>query len=214
MLPFTPKQFFDVFATYNDAIWPAQLVAYLLGVLAAFSLFAASARSDRLIAGVLAVMWAWTGVGYHLAFFGLINKAAYLFGALFIIQAGALAYAGVVNRRIRFSFRSDTAGWIGGFFMLYAAVLYPLLGLQSGHSFPGLPTFGVTPCPVTIFTFGLLLLTREPFPVSLLAIPALWSLIGGSAAILLNVPQDWMLLSSGIIAIPLIVARRRRQVTV
>ncbi len=214
MLPFTSEQFFDVFARYNTAIWPAQLVAYLLGTAATFLVFARGVWSDRFIASILAIMWAWTGVGYHLAFFAMINQAAYLFGALFVIQAGALAYIGIVHRRIMFGFRSDTAGWIGSFFVFYAAILYPLFGLMSGHPYPGLPTFGVTPCPVTIFTFGLLLLTRETFPVSLLAIPALWSLIGGSAAILLNVPQDWMLLASGIIATPLILVNHRRRAMV
>jgi hypothetical protein len=59
-----------------------------------------------------------------------------------------------------------------------------------------LPMFGITPCPVTIFTFGLFLLAA---PVSrwLLVVPVLWALIGGSAAFVLHVPQDWMLLASG-----------------
>ena len=33
-------------------------------------------------------------------------------------------------------------------------------------------------------------------------IPFIWSLIGGSAAILLDVRQDWLLLVSGLIAVP------------
>jgi hypothetical protein len=27
-IPFTVEQFFDIFGTYNTAIWPAQVVAY------------------------------------------------------------------------------------------------------------------------------------------------------------------------------------------
>ena len=57
--------------------------------------------------------------------------------------------------------------------------------------------FGFTPCPVTLFTFGLFLLATAPIPRGLLAIPLIWSLIGGSAAFLLGVPQDWQLLFSG-----------------
>ncbi|WP_284265772.1 DUF6064 family protein [Bradyrhizobium iriomotense] len=72
--------------------------------------------------------------------------------------------------------------------------------------------FGVTPCPATIFTFGLLLTTMRPVPRWLLVIPVVWSLIGGSAAILLHVPQDWLLLGSGCIAAPLIVARDRHTI--
>ena len=31
MLPFTHEEFIAVFRVYNTAIWPAQIVAYLLG---------------------------------------------------------------------------------------------------------------------------------------------------------------------------------------
>jgi hypothetical protein len=58
-------------------------------------------------------------------------------------------------------------------------------------------------------TFGMRLLTIRPVPRWLLVIPVVWSLIGGSAAIFLNVPQDWLLLLSGGIAVPLMVLRDR-----
>jgi hypothetical protein len=37
-----------------------------------------------------------------------------------------------------------------------------------------------------------------------LILPLLWSLIGGSAAILLAVPQDWALLVGGVVAVLLL----------
>lgn len=210
MLPFTAEQFFDLFARYNAAIWPAQLLAYLLAVVAVLLLRACKGWSDRIIVAILATMWAWTGLAYHLAFFTTINGAAYLFGVLFAVQAAALAHAGVMRHRIVFDARRNAAAWTGAFFMLYATVLYPLIGAMTGHSRTELPMFGVTPCPVTIFTLGMLLLTRD-LPLMLLVIPVLWSLIGGSAAILLQVPQDWLLLASGFIATALTLAGRRKQ---
>lgn len=90
-----------------------------------------------------------------------------------------------------------------------ATVLYPLIGAMTGHLRAELPMFGVTPCPVTIFTLGMLLLTRD-LPLLLLVILVMWSLIGGSAAILLQVPQDWLLLASGLIAIALVLAGGRK----
>ncbi|PVE21656.1 hypothetical protein DC522_25485 [Microvirga sp. KLBC 81] len=84
-----------------------------------------------------------------------------------------------------------------------AAVLSPLLGIWLGHAYPALPLFGVTPCPVTILTFGCLLLTTKPVPWWTLVIPVLWSLVGGSAALLLDVPQDWVLLVSGLATVGL-----------
>ena len=199
MLPFTLEQFLAVFANYNAAIWPVQFLAYLLGAIALALSFRRGARSDRTIAAILAVMWAVTGIGYHLTSFAAINKAAYGFGALFLIEAAALAYAGVYRNHLNFGFRADPAGRVGVFFVVYAAVLYPLVGIATGHHYPELPMFGVTPCPVTIFTLGMLLLTVNPPSGYLLAIPLLWSLIGGSAAILLQIPQDWLLLASGAI---------------
>jgi Family of unknown function (DUF6064) len=203
MLPFTSEQFLSVFEAYNAAIWPAQVFAYFASFLAVVLLFTDHERSDWIIPVILAIMWMWTGLAYHMVFFAPINSAAYAFGALFIVQAGALVHAGF-RHRLAFGFRVDAAGWIGIAFVAYAAVLYPLIGMAAGHRASELPMLGVTPCPVTIFTFGLLLLTRSPPPLYLLAIPAIWSLIGGSAAMLLRVPQDWLLLVSGVTAVGLV----------
>ena len=209
MLPFTPEQFTAVFVSYNNAIWPLQVGAYLLGVVAVALLFRPGRLFDRVIAGILAAMWLWTGIAYHALFFASINRAAYLFGALFVVEGACLAFAGMVRDRLCFGFRAGPAAWVGAAFLAYAAIVYPFIALWTGHPYPEMPMFGVTPCPVTIFTFGMLLLTTRPPSRWLLVIPFIWSLIGGSAAVLLGVPQDWALLASGLIAIPLILHRDR-----
>ena len=212
MLPFTPDQFLAVFVGYNNAIWPMQIGAYQLGGLAVALLLWRPQGADRVIAGILAAMWLWTGIAYHALYFSAINQAAYLFAALFVIQGGYLVHAGVYRGQIRFGLRSGPATWTGLALVAYAAIVYPLIGMASGHPYPAMPMFGVTPCPVTIFTFGLLLLTTPPLSRWLLVIPFVWSLIGGSAAILLHVPQDWLLLASGFVTVRLIVFRDRPSV--
>jgi hypothetical protein len=209
MLPFTQAQFLELFAAYNQAIWPAQIAAYLLGLVALACVLRPSRTSYRLVAGVLAAMWLWTGIAYHAIFFSEINKAAFFFGLLFVVQGALMADAGLVRDRLRFGFSNTVAGWVGLSFAAYAAVLYPLIGVLIGHPYQQLPMFGVTPCPVVIFTFGMFLLTASAVHPWLLIVPFIWSLIGGSAAILLNVPQDWLLLASGFVAVPLIVFRNR-----
>jgi hypothetical protein len=210
MLPFTPEQFLGVFMNYNNAIWPIQIAAYVLGAISIASLFRKTRAADRVIAGILAAMWLWTGVAYHALSFSVINKAAYIFAALFIFQGCYLIYAGVYRDQIRFGLRPVIATGVGISFVVYAVIVYPLIGVATGHRYPEMPMFGVTPCPVTIFTFGMLLLTLRPVPSWLFVIPFVWSLIGGSAAILLNVPQDWLLLVSGFIASPLMFFRDRQ----
>ena len=208
MLPFTLEQFLNVFATYNKAIWPAQIAAYVLGAIAVAALRPGRA-SDRVVSAVLGLMWLCTGVLYHGVFFSSINKAAFAFGALFVVEGVALLYAGIVRDGLRFAINYGFRAVIGAGFILYASLVYPLIGIATGHSWPALPMFGVAPCPVTIFTFGMLLMTTRRFSYWLLVIPFIWSLIGGSAAILLDVRQDWLLLVSGLIAVPVIVIRDR-----
>ncbi|HEU0202545.1 MAG TPA: DUF6064 family protein [Burkholderiaceae bacterium] len=209
MLPFTHDQFVAVFAEYNLAVWPAQIVAYVLGIAAVVLLLRRARAADRVIGGTLAAMWLWTGIAYHWLYFSPINQAAVVFGALFMLQGLILFYVAVLGNALRFGVAGGVAAWFGWAFVVYAAVLYPLLGLWAGHEYPAMPMFGITPCPVTIFTFGLLLLTTAPVPRWVLVIPFAWSIIGGSAAFLLGVPQDWLLLVSGVITVPLIVLRDR-----
>ena len=153
MLPFTSEQFLAVFVNYNNAIWPIQIAAYLLGGVAVALLLRKTRDGDRVIAGILALMWLWTGFGYHGLSFSVINKAAYLFAALFIVEGCYLLYAGVYCCQIHFGVRPGLATGIGAAFVAYAAIVYPLIGVATGHHYPEMPMFGVTPCPVTILTF-------------------------------------------------------------
>lgn len=209
MLPFTREQFLAVFATYNGAVWPAQIVACVVGLGMIAAVLRPSPAGHRFISGGLALMWAWTGVAYHGLFFSSINKAAPGFGALFVLQGVLFTYFGVVRQRLSFGTPGRSGGWLGWSLVVYAALLYPLLGAWTGHVYPEMPVFGITPCPVTLFTFGLLLLTTAPVPRWLLAIPLVWSLVGGSAAFLLGVAPDWPLLFSGISVVVLVLRDRR-----
>ena len=170
MLPFTSEQFLTVFVNYNNATWPTQVGAYVLGGIAVALVFRQTRTTDRVIAGILATMWLWTGFGYHELSFSVINKAAHLFAVLFVVQGCYLIYAGAYRHQIRFGLRRGLAAWVGAAFVAYAAIAYPLIGIATGHRYPEMPMFGVTPCPVTIFTFGILLLTIGPVPRWLLAI--------------------------------------------
>jgi hypothetical protein len=207
MLPFTRDQFLAVFAAYNDAIGPAPIVAYGLGVVVVLLLFRPGGVSDRVVSAVLALMWLWTGVAYHAVYFAALNPMAMVFAAGYVVQGLALFIVGTVLGRLHFGWRTRPGHWVGAAFILYATMIYPLIGLWAGHAYPAAPVFGLTPCPVTLFTLGVLLVVVARVPWGLLVVPALWSAVGASAAILLDMPQDWPLLLGGAVAVPLIVAR-------
>lgn len=201
MLPFTRDEFLAVFAAYNLAVWPAQLVAYLLGLGMVLALLRPTRRGQRMVGVGLGLMWIWTGVAYHALFFAPINKAAHAFAALVIVQGLLFAHAALVRSELGFSRAKGPRAWLGWALIGYSAFVYPLIGV-AGHGYPAMPMFGITPCPVTLFTFGALLLAQQPVPRRLLVIPLVWALVGGGAAFLLAVPQDWPLLASGLLVVP------------
>jgi hypothetical protein len=189
-LPFSRLEFLQVFRAYNEAIWPAQVLAAALGAVALVLLFSNRAWTSRVIASILALFWVFTGIGYHWMFFSTINPAARLFGGLFVVAALVFFVEGTIRNRIRFAMSGDLRSSAALLLLAYAFVVYPILGLTVTHPYPETPLFGVTPCPTTIFTLGLLLVARHPQPVLLAAVPMLWAGIGGSAAFLMGVPQD------------------------
>lgn len=188
-LPFDARQFFDVFARYNTAVWPAQLALFLAGLVAVLLALRPRAGSDRMIGGILGGLWLWMGAVYHLAFFRRINPAATLFGLLFLAEGLLLLTLGGWRRRLRLVWTPTAAGALGAALLAYAVVLYPVLGYVLGHRFPAAPTFGL-PCPTTILTLGLLAWSKPPAPWSVLVIPLLWSVVGASAAMQLQVWED------------------------
>jgi hypothetical protein len=149
------------------------------------------------------------GIVYNLIFFSTINPAAYIFGVLFIIQGVVFLYDAFYKQTISFRFRADIYGMSGGIFILFALVIYPVIGYFQGHQFPSSPTFGL-PCPTTIFTLGLLLLTDSKIPIRMFIIPLIWSVIGFSAAFALGIKEDMGLLITGSLFSLLIVFRNRK----
>lgn len=195
-LPFTREQFFDVFGAYNTALWPGALVLWLASLLIAVRLLMERRPVDRVIIILLSIHWAWSGLAYHVAFFTRINPAAWVFGALFLLQAGLFFWWGAMRGGLQFAPRHPSWAPVGWALIGYALV-YPAINAAQHGTLVRIPTFGV-PCPTTIFTAGLLMLvTTRSWPVSI--IPIVWSVIGGSAAFLLDVRADYVLPLAGIV---------------
>jgi len=209
-IPFTAEQFFNVFAEYNSSIWPMQILLNLLGLTAIADAIWRIKYADRINAAILAFFWVWIGVAYHITFFSAINKPAYAFGGLFILQGILFFISGTIYQKISFRPHLNSYSIVGSFFILYGILLYPLLGYVLGHVYPYAPTFGV-PCPTTIFTFGLLLWTDGKFPKYLLIIPVLWSMVGFSAAFQWGVWEDLMLLVSALVATTMFLYRNKTE---
>jgi hypothetical protein len=199
-LPFTLDQFISVFKEYNLSVWPMQIVLNAIAIGIIVLLFLEFKQKSRDISLLLAVLWGWTGIVYHIIFFSTINPAARIFGVLFIIQSLIFLIFGALIQKIKFD--KPSINWrhiTGAILIVYALLIYPLLGMVQGHVYPNSPTFGL-PCPTTIFSIGLLLFAN-PTKWYVMIVPILWSIIGGSAALKLGIREDFGLIISGIIMI-------------
>jgi hypothetical protein len=193
-LPFTHQEFFDLLAAYNAACWPIVVALWVASVLAVIARFPSRPSYDRWMSALLVMHWSWSAVAYHAVFFTRINPAAWLFAALFLLQAALFAWVGLIKKHLSFSMSPTpwtTFGWV----LIVYALLYPAINIVEHGSITRIPTFGV-PCPTTIFTAGLLLRASSP-PRSLAIVPIVWSAIGGSAAFLLGVSADYALPVAG-----------------
>lgn len=208
-IPFTIDQFLQVIRDYNLSVWPMQIVFYAIGFLVVFFGIRRTSRSTTVINFALASLWLWAGIVYHIGFFTGINKAAYLFGGLSIVQGILFLYSGVFKNSITYAFRPNLYGWTGLLFIVYALVIYPVIGYFSGHSYPYAPTFGL-PCPTTIFTMGMLLFADKKISLWILAVPLFWSIVGTSAALNFGIWEDLGLLVSGITTLVLITQRNKK----
>lgn len=207
-LPFSEEQFLRVFAEYNGAVWPLQLVFYFAAGLTLLLAVRKPTSSDRIISGVLALLWLWMGAVYHLIYFATINKAAPAFGALFILQALLFFTHGVLKSSLAFRMRASLYGFCAAALFAYSLIIYPVLGRLLGHEYPSAPTFGL-PCPTTIFTFGMLLCAEGRVPTRLMLIPLVWSVIGTTAVLYLGMAEDLGLSAAGVIGATLIALRNR-----
>jgi len=204
----TSDSLLGVFETYNEAIWPMQVAAYLLGGVAVVLAVRKTGHSARVIAAILALFWLFTGIGFFMLSLAPILPSAYLVGGLFVVQAG-IFLAEVVRPRVSFGYGRGWFPITGLLFVAFAVVGYPLLGLLLDHRYPRSPPFGLTPCPLVVFTFGLLLLTSRRLPKRLFLIPLLFA-IAGVIPIAIGMVEDVGMVAAGVVGTALILARNAR----
>jgi hypothetical protein len=202
-LPFTRDAFFDVFARYNLAVWPAQYFLLALGVTVPLTLI--GRRRFVTISGtVLGILWMWAAIVYFTMFFSQVTPVAYAYALAFVVEALLIVQWSASGLTPHVSSMAER--WVAIAAMTYALLLYPVIGLLAGHRYPFNVSFGL-PCPLVILTFGAFALFGGSLPKRLLVVPVLWSMISMSAALQLGVPQDLGLPVAALATIALVAGR-------
>jgi hypothetical protein len=207
-IPLTLEQLLAIFEAYNIAIWPMQVLAYVLGLVAVYFTWKRIRYSNSIISAILAVMWLWTGIVFCTFYWAPAYGAAYGFAVLLIAQ-GILFSMNVFTARLSYHLGSNVYSVIGILFILYAMVGYPVVGYFLGHIYPRALPFGLAPCPTSVFTFGLFMLTDKKVPKSFLVIPLLLA-ISAFVPVSIGILEDIGLIIAGLVGIPMILLRDRK----
>jgi hypothetical protein len=204
-MPFSLEMLLDYFAVYNERIWPMQLVGYVAGLLVLVPLFRPGKAWNRVVTGVLALLWMWLGLVFWVP---AASDMAMLYApaTLFAVQ-GVLFLHALVRGHLTYGPAGRVDTILGLAFVAYALAGYPLVGLGVGHVYPHTALSPLFPCPAIILTFGLLLFARG-VPRHLLIIPTLWA-VSGILWFYLGMFEDAGLVIAGVVGVVLIAARER-----
>jgi hypothetical protein len=197
----------DVFEKYNLAIWPMQVVGYVLGLTALYLVIRKKGFHELWVGLILSFLWVWTGIVFFILYFGPVYLPACIFGGFFVVQALFFLIHPFAPRPPHGD-KGRANKVIGMCFVVYAMIGYPLASILLGHIYPWAPVFGLTPCPLVVFTFGLFLLSDRKLPWWMLPVPVLWA-IGGIVPVSLGVLEDIGLMVAGVLGTSLIIYRDR-----
>jgi hypothetical protein len=191
-LLFSARTYYRLFELYNRAIWPAQILALLLGLVILWRLHRGSLRQGVVMV-ILAAGWLWTAWVYHLEHYDTINWAARYFAIAFVIEAVLLIWTGVVRGRLSFRPYKDWTSRTGMGLFVFALVVQPLIVPLVGRDWTQTEILGVAPDPTVLATLGVLLTVDKRPPWGLMVIPLIWCALSGATLWTMGSPDAWVM---------------------
>ncbi|WP_326538422.1 DUF6064 family protein [Pseudorhodoferax sp.] len=207
-LMFAPVTYQRLFALHNAAVWPWQVPAAVLALLAVWAGRAMGGRPAlwRLALLPVAAGWLATAAGFLWTHYASIHIAAPWFAAAFGLQA--LLLATLLRPGSPWRARLQP-GWVRGLGLLLLALAvlgWPLLGPLFGRPWTQLALFGLTPDATAVGTLGLLLLLQRQgrsraLPLLPWAVPVLWCVLSAATLWTLGMPDGLLLAATVVLAL-------------
>lgn len=195
-LMFSAHTYYRLFELYNREIWPAQIVAVGLGIVALLCLQRAGARQGRVVAAILAACWLWVAWAFQMERYATIHWAARHFALGFAIEALLLIWIGVIRGQLLFGQSAKAIRLAGFYLFLFALAVQPLIGPAIGRPWLQAEIFGIAPDPTVVATLAILLPVSGRMRWRLLWIPIIWCVISGATL--------WAMGSADALLMPLI----------
>jgi hypothetical protein len=196
-LLFSPRVYWRMFELHNQAIWPLQIAALLLG--AAILVWVVQPRrwSDRAVAAALAAAWIWVAWSFLWNSYSVVNWAATYVAPLFAVEGLLLLWIGGLLGRLRFAANRTVPGVVGLALFLYALLLHPLVAKITGRPIEAAELFGIAPDPTAIATLGLVsMASRGAAAGLLLVVPSAWCIASWATLYAMGAGEGWIPLTA------------------
>ena len=172
---FSQAVYYTQFELYNYDMWPLQIVALFFSFAIAYTLWKRPVWGGRFVAILLIVSWLWVAFSFLYQRFYQIHIVAdwYAFG--FVLQAGLIAWYGVIKNQFILLDRDQARVKVGIGLLLVAFIFYPFIAFIAGRSWMQFEIFALAPDPTVLATFAILLFYKDR--IALFVIPVIWGLL-------------------------------------
>lgn len=179
-LMYSPRAYERLVELYNSAIWPAHVVAVVIGLILIGLAWRRHDMGMRFLMVLLSACWAWIAWAFlheryaSLHWAGHYMAMAYLFQALLLLAVARFARHAAQIKRTAYPA-------IAGYGLMIAGIaFFPLAQRLSGVAWSQSEVFGLMPTPTAIATLGVLTLMRGWQKWLGCAVPISWLVYSGA----------------------------------
>ena len=198
------ETFWTQVGSYNQATLPIQAILIVVAVILTYLAFTKpSLKTDIWMKAFLALAFAWNGIVFFLIF--AKNPISTFFGAPLFIILAILFAVDIFAKKTEFRF--PTIKWRKWMTVLWIllVILYPLIGLPLGHTYPGMLT-PIMPCPLTVFALAMVAAAAPKVDRKLYILLLSWALAGLPKCLgALDCYEDCILFAAGVYGLILLV---------
>src|SRR5215211_100778 len=214
-LLFSPRVYYRIFELHNRALWPAHVVALILGVtIFLLPLRKPTRATARAVPAVLGALWIWIAWAFFWERYATINWAAPHVAPFFALQGLLLLWIGTAGRRLAFAPSHDVFDRGGLALLAFALAGYPLLAPLMGRPWLAAEVFGIAPDPTAIATLAVLALAHGRARWLTTPIPLLWCGITGATLWTMEAGDFFVAPVAALLAATIAYAPRPRPATV
>ena len=199
-LLFAPRVYWRMFELQNEAVWPLQIIAVLVGAAVLVWAVRPQPWSDRVITGALAAAWIFVGWDFLWTRYAAINWAAAYAVPVFAAEGLLLAWIGTWRGGLHIASSSAIPRSAGLAIFLYALAGHPFVAMLADRPVQAAEFVGIAPDPTAIATLGLLsTMSGGPATSALMAVPLAWCIVSWATLRTMGAPEAWLpLIAAGI----------------